>query len=446
MQADSISLECIDGKDDHTIIPVVQGITVCLGRTSDCTFINELALANGVIKLSNTGNLIYVDASKIAMPVKINGKLISSGVLQKNDLLRIGNSVWKPLYAAKAEESIIGNEASHFDVVREKFTSFIGLEELKDFRLQEIFSSVFKKHSVIDMEDQLLTGTTNNTPSITEIEVSWARPWLFARLILLSIILTVLLISGFRLFQNDNLLPGLIFIGSFAMPLATVIFFMEMNAPRNISIFMIMLLFFAGGVISLFVALIFFNRFQFISTILGASAAGIFEESAKLLIVLLLVGKLLRYKWVLNGLLFGAAIGAGFGAFESAGYAFSSFMTTHNFNEGMDSIVLRGLLAPFMHVVWTANAVAALWLVKSDHRFQWSMLSNKKFLRIFSTSVILHMLWNAPFALLPIPFFLDLKFVLLGIMGWIICFRLVQEGLKQLNEARTDEIKRLHAT
>ena len=220
---------------------------------------------------------------------------------------------------------------------------------------------------------------------------------------------------------------------------------MEMNAPRNISIFMVMLLFFSGGVISLFVALIFFDRFQFVSTLLGASSAGIFEELAKVLIVVAMLGKLTRYKWILNGLLFGASIGAGFGAFESAGYAFTAFVGTHNFEAGVDSIVLRGLLAPFMHVVWTANAVAALWLVKQDQRFQWKHLANPKFLRIMGSSIILHMLWNAPFGLIPVPIFLDLKFILLGVVGWIICFRLVQQGLKQLSSARLIEIERLQS-
>ena len=437
-----ISLECIDGKDDHTIIQVENNQNVYLGRSPDCIFIHELELITGRLKISNLNNELYIDGNELSIPIKINGNIVLKGVLHPHDLIRIGNSIWKPLYSIQ-KPAAATTRTSHFDAFREKFTSMIGLEELKDFRLQHIFSSVLKKHSVIEMEDQLVTGTSNNIPAITDIEVSWARPWLFARLILLSIVLTILLISGYRLFDNDNLLPGLIFIGSFSMPLATVIFFMEMNVPRNISIFMVMLLFISGGVISLFVALVFFNRFEFISTILGASAAGIFEEWAKLLIVVMLIGRPTRYKWILNGLLFGAAIGAGFGAFESSGYAFSALVTTHNFQAGVDSIVLRGLLAPFMHVVWTANAVAALWLVKEGNRFRWGMLRSPRFIRIMCSSIILHMLWDAPFGIFPVPFFLDVKFLILGFIGWTICFRLVQQGLNQLNTSRLLEIERL---
>jgi len=52
--------------------------------------------------------------------------------------------------------------------------------------------------------------------------------------------------------------------------------------------------------------------------------------------------------------------------------------------------------------------------------------------------VIIHMIWNAPFGLIPLPVVQDVKFVLLGIVGWIICFRLVQAGLRQLNKARQE--------
>ena len=43
-----------------------------------------------------------------------------------------------------------------------------------------------------------------------------------------------------------------------------------------------------------------------------------------------------------------------------------------------------------------------------------------------------------PFGLIRLPVVQDLKFVLLGILGWIICFRLVQKGLRQLNKARQE--------
>lgn len=438
LAASTIVLECIDGKDDHLKIDVQATQPVVLSATNkeNQTIIKELENHGGAIVVTNQNGRLLIDATDCPAPVKINGNMVSKNELRVNDVLRIGNSIWR-INTPPSQQHI----TTTVTTIKKGFTSFIGLEELKDFKLQNIFSQVLKKHSLAEMEDQLTTGTLNNTPAITDIETSWAKPWLFSRMLLISVGISVLLIIGFRTFENPNLVPGLMFIGSFAVPVSTLIFFLEMNAPRNISIFMVMALAFLGGVTSLFLALILFDRLNFLSSIMHASAAGIIEEAAKVLVVVLIVGRYTRYKWVLNGLLFGAAIGMGFAAFESAGYAFRS----ENFQAMVDNLILRGLLSPFMHIVWTANAAAALWLVKGDRQFQWNMFGDMRFLRVMLSSMILHMIWNADFTILPIPVFLDIKYPILGVLAWIICFRLVQAGLTQLNEARRMEVERLSA-
>lgn len=432
-------LECIDGKDDHFKIDVQHSKSIVLSAADgeNRIVIKELERHGGAIIVTNHNGKIWIDANDCPLPVKINGNMVTKNELRVHDVLRIGNSIWR-IHTPEQQHG----GANAVTNIRKGFTSFIGLEELKDFKLQNIFSQVFKKHSLAAMEDQLTTGTYNSTPALTDIETSWAKPWLFSRMLLISVAISVLLIIAYRTFTNDNLIPGLMFIGSFAVPVSTLIFFLEMNAPRNISVFMIMALAFLGGVTSLFIALIFFDRLQFLSDIMSASAAGIIEEVAKVLVVVLIVGRFTRYKWILNGLLFGAAIGMGFAAFESAGYAYRS---SGNFNLMVDNLILRGLLSPFMHIVWTANAAAALWIVKGDKKFNWSMLGDMRFLRVLLSSMLLHMVWNANFNILAIPVLLDIKYPILGILAWIICFRLVQTGLKQLNEARHAEVERLSA-
>ncbi|MBO9562520.1 MAG: PrsW family intramembrane metalloprotease [Niastella sp.] len=319
--------------------------------------------------------------------------------------------------------------------IREGFSDLIGLEELQDFKLGNVFSEVFKKHTTEEMEDQLITGTSRHTPSLSEIEIGWAKPWLFARLLGISVVLAIVFYVSYDMFRNVNLVPGLIFVGSFAVPLSVLLFYLEMNVPRNVSIFMVMQLLFVGGVASLLVTLLLSERLGFFYSYLGASAAGIIEETAKILIVIWFTAKAGRYRWILNGLLFGAAVGTGFGAFETAGYAFRD-MLQYGVDTGVSTIVMRGLQAPCTHIVWTANVAAALWLVKKDRPFSWDMLQQPAFLRIAISSVVLHMLWNAPFNIMPLPLHLDVKDLLLGGIGWIICLRLIQTGLKQLNQAR----------
>jgi RsiW-degrading membrane proteinase PrsW (M82 family) len=99
---------------------------------------------------------------------------------------------------------------------------------------------------------------------------------------------------------------------------------------------------------------------------------------------------------------------------------------------------LRAFLSPLTHTIWTAAAAAALWRVKQNQPFEWSMLKDVKFLRIFLIVVALHALWNSP---LQIPVVgTELGFIgfrlLLGLIGWIVILLLMQSGLKEVRSAR----------
>ena len=445
LAASVVHLECIDGRDDHFKIEIAPWEKKIFGGYDDeqITRLKELENHGGVIIVSNENGQLLIDASDCSVPVKINGNIISRAGLKSIDILKIGNSVWKSS-ALQVRNEILNDVDNGKTSFTKSFGSMLGLDELRDFRISNLFSEVFKRHSLEATEEQLVTGTTKNTPSLTDIEISWAKPWLFSRLIVLSVVLTFLLVAGFNIYENQKLIPGLIFIGSFVMPLASVIFFMEINAPRNISIFLLMLMLFIGGVASLLVTLLVSNNMVWLYNTFDASAAAFIEEPAKILIVVLVLGKYMRYKWILNGLLLGAAVGAGFGAFESAGYAFEEGLGK-GFDAMVDNLIVRGLLAPFMHVVWTANAAAALWLVKGDKPFSWNMLADSRFLRVFFLSMATHFAWNAQFSLVPLPYVYDVKFILLGLLSWTVCFMLIQAGLKELNSARHREIERLSA-
>lgn len=424
-----VLLECVAGRDigKRVLIPD-QPVKIASAVYHPDLVIEALTGDEGYIVARVRDGVLELDGENCRIGLIVNDDAPDSKVdLHEKDILHLGSSIWRARYNPKEPTGHLSDT----------FSDLIGLEELQDFRLSHIFSEVLKKHTTEEMEEQLITGTTKHTPTLAELKVEWAKPWLFARLLGGSALLTFILYAGFEMFNNLNLIPGMIFVGSFAVPVSTLIFFLEMNVPRNISIFKVTQLLFVGGIASLILALIFFSNFNLFTSFLGASAAGIIEETAKLLIVAWLMGREQRYKWILNGLLLGAAVGTGFAAFESAGYAFR-FILGGGVTAGGEIIMLRGLLAPFMHIVWTANAAAALWMVKGDKSFSWEMLQAPAFLRVFFAVVILHMIWNAPFGLLRLPVVQDVKFVLLGILGWIICFRLVQAGLRQLNEARQD--------
>src|SRR5580704_15378779 len=307
-----------------------------------------------------------------------------------------------------------------------RISSLASTDKLDGFSLSEFFSEVFKKRTKDEIDDYFVVGTSRTTPRIEDVATSWPKPWFFFRVLTFVALLYFGFYFAFEQFENIRLIPGLIMMGSLAVPLATVILFFELNIPRNVSFNRVLMLVASGGVVSLFVALIGFK----VSNLnwLGASSAGIVEEVGKLLAVIL-VARSFRGKYILNGLLFGAAVGAGFAFFESAGYAFDYLERTHSLSVMFDVIQSRAFLTPFGHVAWTAIAAAALWRVKGDSPFQLNMLLNPGFLRTMSIPVVLHMAWDAPYAT---PF--DAHLVGLGIVGWFVVFGLVQQGLHQIRD------------
>jgi RsiW-degrading membrane proteinase PrsW (M82 family) len=125
-------------------------------------------------------------------------------------------------------------------------------------------------------------------------------------------------------------------------------------------------------------------------------------------------------------------VGAGFAGFESAGYAFMAAMETQSVGYATLSIVIRGLLAPGGHVIWTAIVGSALWKVKKDQPFAIRMLFHRTVLRRFAIAVLLHGLWDTDIYVLPSL----LQESLLLILGWYIVFAIMKESMAQITAAK----------
>lgn len=337
---------------------------------------------------------------------------------------------------------------------RDLIVDSIGIEKLQGFSLKSLFSEVFGRHEKGEVENAFTVGVPATTPDIASVDASWPRPWLFMRMAFASVALYLLFLAGWEKTLNTNLLPGLILVGSFAIPISTLVFFFEINVRKNVSLYQIVKLFFLGGTLGILFSLGGFSGLEklFGEDSFGAVVAGPVEELAKLLAVVG-VARGVRYRYKLNGLLFGAAVGAGFAAFESAGYAMTACLTgvmeatakaaasvrnadatfAFGFLRTMantkDLILMRGALSPFMHIVWSAIGCVALWRVKRDRPFAIGMLSQGRFLRLFLVPVVFHMAWNSG---LQLPFYG--KYLILGALAWIVVLSLLQEGLREIRE------------
>ena len=329
------------------------------------------------------------------------------------------------------------------EALRHRIQRLASTEDLEGFSLKEMFSDVFKRRTTEEIEDYILVGTGKTTPPIDVVETGWPKPWLFFRLLAALVIAYVALTFLFVETGNGNCVPGIMLLGAFAVPLATPVLFFELNTPRNVSLHMVGKLFLLGAIVSLAVALLAYSLpvFQ-----LSDMEAGVVEEVAKLLTAIVVM-RSVRYKYILNGILFGATVGAGFAAFETAGYALNHgllpglFQGLVQFNGDMNRAMqmgtgamlsvlrLRGIETPLAHVPWTAISAGAFWRVKLDRPTSPSMLFDTRFLKAFLIPVLLHAIWDAP---LQLPF--HGNEILTGMITWYVIFGLVQQGLRQVKE------------
>ena len=310
------------------------------------------------------------------------------------------------------------------DVITEK----LGLEQIENFSLKSFFSEVFRKHHPDEVENLFTIGSALTTPVLHPNMGKLPSPWLFFRILMGAVFVYVLFLLSWNEYHNINVIPGLIITGSFAVPFSLLVLFYEINTPRNVSIIRVIQLLVMGGALSIFLSLILFDLIPFLG-IFGASAAGFVEEIGKLATVLLAMRliPMSRYRYRINALLFGASVGAGFAAFESAGYALRIGLADTAAMLG--NITLRGAMSPFGHIVWTAIATSAYWIARKDHSDFPSTITSRKFLVLFSTPVALHFIWNLP---LEGPFLV--KFWILGFVAWVIVISLIQSGLKEMSQ------------
>lgn len=339
----------------------------------------------------------------------------------------------------KTEQSIHSKVDDPSETLQNLFQNFsnrvhkaAGFEDKVEIKLKDLFSETFKKHTEADAEKLFIVGTSETTPTMDQLIDTWPKPWLFMRIFIIVAIAYAGFYLGFTYFQNINLLPGLIIVGSFLVPFSLLVFFWEINAPQNIPIYRVIYYVLIGGILSLIIALLFFETLGSIAT--TVIFVGLIEEAAKVLAILWCLRKK-NYHFILNGLLVGAAVGTGFAAFESAGYALRTAI--FDMNAMFSTIHLRALLAPGGHIVWASLTGAAICMVKGRQLWKWEMLKDKRFLRIFIIVSVLHMIWNSKISGALFPF----SYIILIVVSWIIAFAMINEGLKQISKLKNEYIQ-----
>ncbi len=303
-----------------------------------------------------------------------------------------------------------------------------------EIHLKELYSDVFKSHTQEERDVLFACGTSKTTPKESEMIAEWPRPWLYSRIFLMFMIVFVGLYIMVMNFNNLNAVPGSMFVGALLVPLTVMIFFWEMNVPRNISILDVISIFFVGGVFSLIVTLFLIDFFPSAGAgpLWGSTLVGLVEELGKVLVVAYYV-KRNNIKYKLNGLLLGSCVGAGFAVFETAGYAFQTFLRSGDLTSMMHILFRRGVLAIGGHVVWAAISGFGLIVAKGDQPLQTNHLFSAKFLKFFILVAALHAVWDWSIPFITTQMQINLKCAVLILIALGTVLVLLSAGLRQVS-------------
>lgn len=163
-------------------------------------------------------------------------------------------------------------------------------------------------------------------------------------------------------------------------------------------------------------------------------AVSIIEEGLKLLLCVLIL-RSGKQRFLMDAVVFGAAVGMGFAAAESLWYGWN-YLQQGTASDMLAVVWVRALLSPFGHGTWTAIASAGIWYGLKNSTRTTRLPAGRAYLAmllLLTTSLLLHALWDNGY--------MDGLFrmggmLAIGAIGLFILFRLLNQGIR-------DEIRAL---
>ena len=366
------------------------------------------------------------------------------------------------VYYVPAHGAQAGAAAGFLGGIREKIRNLASTDKLEGFSLKDLFKETFMKRGADAVEDYLAVGSPRTTPPLEMVDTNWPKPWMFFRVLAGLLVAYAVIYALFLYTLNEKPMIAIMVLATFAVPMAVLMLIWELNTPRNVSLAEVINVFVVGGGISVVIVTLWY-----LIPIFG-DMPGIVEETSKLLAVIIVTYRVRgsRFPYQLNGILFGATVGAAFACSETLGYGLDQFAPgLISFVQGgglatlpagaplatammpamkdtISALNMRGLLSPFGHIVWTAIAAGAFWRVKGDRTANLSMLLDGRFLRAFCIPVAMHTIWDAGILFPNIP-----NIVMYGLWGatgltsYYVLFGMVQQGLHQVRDMQKAQLE-----
>ncbi len=215
---------------------------------------------------------------------------------------------------------------------------------------------------------------------------SWVRIFIVGLVLWLATVLVTFAT------ENSNLIPTVILLGSFLTPITFVAYAFG-RADEVITPQRIFGAFIYGGLLGVLGASVLESAFLRQPSGPVYIGVGLIEEGVKLAALWLIARRLPHYT-MRDGMVLGAAVGFGFAAFESAGYAFNALFTRSGLSlwNLLETEVLRGILTPVGHGLWTAILGGVLFATAARSgrlRLTWAVLG------WYVVVALLHGLWDA---------------------------------------------------
>jgi RsiW-degrading membrane proteinase PrsW (M82 family) len=191
--------------------------------------------------------------------------------------------------------------------------------------------------------------------------------------------------------DDEIFVPSVILLGSFVVPVTAVFWLLDHREATELQPDRLLTAFLFAGVLGM-VASGALETWLLPGRLFPNLWVGLIEEAAKGTAVVLMARGLPSYG-VRDGLVLGATVGFGFAAFETSGYALSAALTPAGISlRDLVSIeVLRAVLAPLGHGLWTGLLGAALFGAARGGRLRMSA----GVLGTYLTVAVLHALWDS---------------------------------------------------
>lgn len=191
---------------------------------------------------------------------------------------------------------------------------------------------------------------------------------------------------------NSNLVPTVILVGSFLVPITFVAYAFEHRASDTLTEQTIFVGFVYGGILGVLGASLLEAAFLGQQSLASYVGVGLIEEGCKLAVLWFIARRLPEYL-TRDGVVLGAAVGFGFAAFETAGYAFNALFTIKGLS--LSSLVetqfLRGILTPLGHGLWTGILGGVLFHTARRGRLRLS----RSLVLWYVVVSLLHAFWDA---------------------------------------------------